>query len=231
MSASRWHLRMLGTWEIRDCDGVRTVSRRQQRLIAAVVLGGPKPRPVLAEQLWAGRPEKLALGNLRVALWHVLHELPGVLVQAENVVDAGPELDVDVLELYRLGRGDARGTDHALGLLREAVLLPGWYEDWVLAEQERVSASRLEALDRLALHGLERGDHTSALEAASLAVAAEPVRERSSWLLVQAQLQAGNLLGAAREYRRLDEFTRQVFGQPPSFSWPEALARQAFVLP
>lgn len=233
MSASRWYLRMLGGWEISDLDGVRTVARRQQRLIAAVVLGGAKPRPVLADQLWPGRPEKLALGNLRVALWHVQHELPGVLVQTEGAVGVDPGLDVDVLTLYRMSRGEANLLDpgHALGLLRDAVLLPGWYEDWVLAEQERVCASRLEALDRLARHGLAHGDHTSAMEAASLAVAVEPVRERSSWLLVQAQLQAGNLHSAAREYRRLDEYSRHAFGQPPSFTWTQALSREAVVLP
>jgi len=86
-----------------------------------------------------------------------------------------PDVRVDLQHVSRwasepgdLPTGDVRWW---VSLLRDAELLPGWYEDWVVFERERLLHLRLTALESLAQHALDAGDHEQALMAALEAVA------------------------------------------------------------
>jgi DNA-binding SARP family transcriptional activator len=84
---------------------------------------------------------------------------------------------------------DGERAEHLLGT---GVLLPGWYDDWVMFERERLHHRRVRALEVLAVQELETGHADLALAAARDAVALEPLRESAHRLLIRAHLALGN---------------------------------------
>ena len=55
--------------------------------------------------------------------------------------------------------------------------LPGWYDDWALMERERIRQRLLHALEAVSRRLARAGDYAGAVEAAMLAISAEPLRE------------------------------------------------------
>ncbi|XUL93960.1 AfsR/SARP family transcriptional regulator [Streptomyces galilaeus] len=101
-------------------------------------------------------------------------------------------------------------------LLRAGELLPGWDEDWVLFERERLRQLRLHALDAVAHQLLGQGMHALALEAALESVRAEPLRESAHRAVVAVHLAEYNVLEAARHYRAFRALLRDELGIEPS---------------
>ena len=81
-------------------------------------------------------------------------------------------------------------------------LLPGWYDDWVVLERERLRQLQLHALDRLAAALLAAEEPGRALDAALVAVQADPLRESAHRIVVRIHLREGNALEALRAYER-----------------------------
>ena len=79
-------------------------------------------------------------------------------------------------------------------------LLPGWYDDWVLLERERLRQLRLHMLEHVARSYLEAGQHDEALQAALEAMGAEPLRETPHRLIVQIHLAEGNAYEALHTF-------------------------------
>ncbi len=96
------------------------------------------------------------------------------------------------------------GTMHPDGLVimpswAEALdLLPGWYDDWVLLERERLRQRVLHALEALSRHLVAAGRIAEAVEAAMTAVGVEPLRESAQRAPVTAHLAEGNRVEARR---------------------------------
>ncbi|NKX54507.1 AfsR/SARP family transcriptional regulator [Arthrobacter mobilis] len=223
-SNSSWEIRLLGGWHVFNGRRPVRVTFRQQRLIAVLALYGSQPRSFLAGTLWPNSSEKQATGSLRESIWMVSHQLPGLLVEGRDPLGLAPEVTVDVHALRRQaaelerspgGRGDKRRAE-LLEALRTAELLPGWYEDWVTAEQERWNQLRLTALERLAAQFLENGQTGQAVDAAACAIAIEPLRESSQRLLLEAHLAEGNYAQALRSYAAFSSRLLDEFGVEPS---------------
>ena len=83
-------------------------------------------------------------------------------------------------------------------------LLPGWDDDWLLLERERVRQIHLHALEALSTRLRVSGRFGRAIEAALAAVAAEPLRESAHNALMAAHLGEGNIAEAHRQYRRYE---------------------------
>lgn len=105
-------------------------------------------------------------------------------------------------------------------------MLPGWYEDWVIFERERLRQLRLHALEAAAAQLCEHGQHAAALDMAFEAVRNEPLRESAHRTVILIHLAEGNFAEALWEYERFRklligqlgvepsrELTRLVFGQ------------------
>jgi DNA-binding SARP family transcriptional activator len=98
----------------------------------------------------------------------------------------------------------------------EQDLLPGWYDDGILIERER--------LRQLCLHGLEAicerlvlmGRYPEAINAGLVAVAAEPLRESAHLVLMRAYKAEGNRCEALRAYGILRALLRSELGIDPS---------------
>lgn len=198
---------LLGGFEVlRDSHAV-PIPMGGQRLLAYVALrGGALPRMHVAGTLWMDAPEARAAARLRSALWRLRQAgLPLVEATASHL-RLFPGVRVDVHELsaraeriLRVARDPTPGDLAALASRGE--LLPGWYEDWVVMERERLRQFRLRALETLATARLAAGRPGEALEAALAAAADEPLRESAHRLAIKAHLLEGNLAEAGRQYR------------------------------
>nr|WP_246211838.1 bacterial transcriptional activator domain-containing protein [Phytoactinopolyspora alkaliphila] len=95
-------------------------------------------------------------------------------------------------------------------------LLPGWYDEWVLAERERIHQTRLHVLEALSGALVERGAHAQALEAALQAVEIDPLRESAHRSVIQVHLAEGNAAAAVREYQRFRSMLRDELDVEPT---------------
>jgi DNA-binding SARP family transcriptional activator len=97
-----------------------------------------------------------------------------------------------------------------------ADLLPGWYEDWVLAEIEDWRQLRLHALEVLAARFAAAGRWGEAAVTAGAAVRAEPLRESAHAILIQVHLAEGNQSEAVREFTRYRTLLHAELGLEPT---------------
>jgi DNA-binding SARP family transcriptional activator len=103
-------------------------------------------------------------------------------------------------------------------------LLPGWYEDWVLLERDRLRQLRLHALEALADKLAAVGRHGEALQAAHAAVRLEPLRESARRAMVRIQLAQGNVAEALRTYESFRRYLVDELGVTPSSQMEELVA-------
>ncbi len=146
-------VRLLGQFDVRR-DGTPIVipSRSAQSLFAFLLLnaGAAHRREKLAGLLWPDTTEDNARSNLRHALWLLRKALESKQPRGRAVtyllsdeisiaIDTNAEYRLDASTLERAGRGDASESDliDALSLYR-GELLPGFYDEWVVLERERL---------------------------------------------------------------------------------------------
>ncbi|MFD7903875.1 BTAD domain-containing putative transcriptional regulator [Kitasatospora sp. NPDC059722] len=214
-------LRLLDGFAL-DC-GAKPVhlTRTLQRLLAFVALRREAHRALVAGTLWPESDEAKASGRLRTALWRL--QQSGAPVLAAPVLAAAGEtlrlhasvrLDVDELlgGIGESGTGDPRVL--LAGGPRE--LLPGWYDDWVLLERERLRQLYLHTMEKLALRDLRAGDYAAALEAVHAALRAEPLRESPHRLLLEIHLAEGNYSEAIHTYHAYRLLLQRELGVNPS---------------
>ncbi len=194
-----------------------------QRLVAFLSLSGPTHRCVVAGTLWPEVAEAHALASLRTSIWRLNRVLPG-LILTEGVrlsVPTGLSLDSRDQEQFalRLLRGRVRdeewilaGIDH----LWRGELLPGWYDDWVVFERERLIQLRLHALEQAASVLTGCGHLDSALQLALEAVRTEPLRETANAVLIDVYLAEGNVSDALHQYDVFRELLRRELDLDPS---------------
>ncbi|MDV3222035.1 BTAD domain-containing putative transcriptional regulator [Intrasporangium sp.] len=243
MSGRACTIRLLGHWRL-DLDGKRAeVGSREQRVTALLGLRGSQPRAAVAGTLWPDSTDVRARANLRTSL-HRLRDLdPGLVRAGRASVALGPQVLVDVWPLLdrleqveRLpgfeGCHDLDGAVprdpldlHAcLATLAGPDLLPGWYDDWVLFERERLHHRRIRALEKIAALLLERGDTAMATCFAEEAVALEPLLESAVALVMRAGLDAGNTSAAIHAFQKYRARLDAELGIPPSRELVELLA-------
>ena len=140
--------------------------------------GVPQPRRRVAFLLWPDSTEAQARTNLRKALHTLRHALPDGFLDGDTQTlrwrpDAPYTLDLAAFE-DALERGDLRAAVAAYG----GDLLDGSYDEWVLAERERLRDRYLDALERLA-------GEPDGLEYAERLVRLDPLREAGTRALMR----------------------------------------------
>lgn len=190
------------------CDGSAIgVPEGSKRLLVYVALRRRVNRAAAARALWPDVDPSRAAGNLRSAVWRL--RCAGIEVLRSNP-DGSLELAADAwVDLWALRQSadqllDGGGGVDA-GFLTGAVealdLLPGWYDDWIVAERDGLRTRVLAALDALAHQLLRAGRGGEAVDVALVSVGADPMRESSQTILVAAHLSEGNFCEARRAYR------------------------------
>jgi DNA-binding SARP family transcriptional activator len=201
-----------------------------QRLVAHVSLARRSVRSVVAGQLWPEVPEGRAHGSLRSALWRVQKVAPGLLEVRGDMLALAAGVQVDVRELAAWA---ARVSDPAAPVDEfpaahdrlTGELLPGWYDDWVLLERERLRQLRMHALERLADRLAAVRRYGEALQAAHAAVLAEPLRESAHRAVVRVHLAEGNVSEAARAFDAFRTMLADELGVAPSRQMIDLLHR------
>jgi DNA-binding SARP family transcriptional activator len=200
-SAPQVSLHLLGGFRLLHDDTPVVVPRGLQRVIALIGLQPSATRSHLAGLLWPETSEERALSSLRTALWRLRQDPCCPLVADGDTVRLGDDVHLDVDELVeaaaRVRNGD---IPRPSGVTGRHDLLPGWYDDWVLLERERLRQLRLHMLEQLAGNHLAAGRHGEALEAALEAMAAEPLRETPHRLVVRIHLAEGNAFEAVHAF-------------------------------
>lgn len=181
------------------------LGHREQRLVALLALRGSRPRTHVAGTLWPDTTDARALSSLRAAVLHVRRSVGELLETGRNTIGLRPDVHVDVADLHECVDDISHSVDmdpmRAMTILEHADLLPGWYEDWVIFERERLQHVRLRALEELASMELERGDCALAVEAAEAAIQIEPLRETAHALVIRAHCAVGNRPAAIRAFQ------------------------------
>ncbi len=217
---SSWDLRLLGFWQLRLNGQPQSVGARQQQLIAALALLGARPRHALSGVLWPESSEEQASTSLRAVLFRISHELPRLLADSRDPVALAAGVRTDIGGVRRLidhiARLGIEPPHSAAEVLRNAELLPGWYDDWVMYEQERLQQQRMAALETLAARYLAQGNHVHALEAARASAAIEPLRESAQLMIVRSYLAADDRVSAMRVFRDFRARLADELGVAPS---------------
>ncbi|RJT77836.1 transcriptional regulator [Arthrobacter cheniae] len=221
-----FRLHLLRTWMLYRHGVIVHVATRQQRLVAALAVKGPSLRSHLVGLLWPEYPDAKALESLRVSMHLVSRQLPGLIVNDGPMLSLSDRVDVD-LHTVRARLRDFRSVTSEvcaaalLGDLRDARLLPGWYDDWVVFEQGRLQQERLRAFTVIAMQSLDQGHCETAGAAAEAALEIEPLYEAAVRILIEGQLQHGNPAAALRNYQRYQEKLEEDMGLRPSDSLTE----------
>jgi DNA-binding SARP family transcriptional activator len=210
-------------------DGGRLeVPDGSKKLLAFVALGsGRVDRRYAAGLLWPLGNDERAAGNLRSAVWRLKCAGIDLLESERHSLALRPGTVVDVTVLYewagRLVDGSASEDDLCtVNWAADAMdILPGWYDDWVIFERERIRQRFLHALEAMSRHLVAVGRLAEAVEAAISVVSADSLRESANRVLIEAHLAEGNFVEARRVYERYRDTIRRELGVEPG----EELAR------
>ena len=199
------------------------VPEGSKRLLVFVALHGARlDRRRVAGALWPYGGDDRAGGSLRSALWRLRRA--GIdVVEADKWsvwLRAGTTTDVGVLNAWAARLIGGRPTPQDLAVPAWDVyaidLLPGWYEEWVVFERERIRQRVLHALETLSRLLTGHGRCAEAIEVAATAVAVEPLRESAQRALIEAHLAEGNVVEARRHFTRYRELLRRELAIAPS---------------
>lgn len=209
-------IRLLGGFSVaKDGAGLNIGSRAAQALLAylALTAGSRHRRERLTGLLWPDAAEESARQNLRNALWALRKALGDEYFQADKIsVGFDPQADHYLDAAALSGAADPEAAVASYG----GELLPGFYEEWVLLERERLRAE----FDRQAALLVERllaeGRAHDALLWAERWIAHGQAPEPAYRALMTAHHALGDQAGLASAYRRAVKALEEELGVEPS---------------
>jgi predicted ATPase/DNA-binding SARP family transcriptional activator len=214
---------LLGQFEIRqDDEAVELPSRPAQSLLAWLILhpGIAHRREQIAGLLWPDATEENARSNLRHALWRLRRAIPDGFVQSDKIairwlVEADWRADVDS---FSENSPQATRADDLLPALHayRGELLPGFYDEWVIRERERLAALYSGRMARLLDLLLAEQRWRETIDGAEKWIANDHAPEPAYRALMAADAALGNPAAALAAYARCVEALDQELGVPPS---------------
>jgi len=229
------HLTLFGGFLLLVDDAPVTTldSPRLQGLLAYLALHRqtPLPRSQVAFLLWPEASEAQAHTNLRALLRRLRAALPELdrflQVDRQRLAwrDQVPwSCDVAVFEaaLAQVAVAERGGERDAVrAALRRAAevyrgdLLPSLYDDWLLAERERLRDACLQALAKLALFAQQAGDLPGAIAATQQLLRIDPLHEPAYRTLIELYNRQGDRAGALRAYHSCATTLERELGATP----------------
>ncbi|WP_371530557.1 SARP family transcriptional regulator [Streptomyces sp. NBC_01283] len=218
-------LRLLGGFHLSrgegDGGGQVDVSASGQQLLALLGLRGPVTRSALAGTLWPDVTEERARACLRTAIWRLNDASSAVGAPRPGVLALSRCVRLDIQDFtataHHILAAPAEGTGAACSaLMGMGELLPGWHQDWVVFERERLHQLRLHALEALSARLVVREQYAPALEAALESTRIDPLRESAHRAVVTVHLAENNLAEAVRHFKAFRGLLRTELGIEPS---------------
>ena len=226
---------LIGGFRMRSHDRVVELPLGAQRLVSYLALEGSwVTRTYAAEMLWPDSRRRQAAANFRTALWRVRGQVgddvvwtaPARLALADTVAVDMQDVakDARVLIDAPIGHDVELPAVSAETVSRLSMrLLPGWYDDWVVSEQERWDQLRLHALEAAAEVLLCRGQHMLALEAGLVAARSELFRESAHRVIIRIYLAEGNRGAAMQHYQDYQRKLRRELNLAPTMTMDELM--------
>lgn len=230
------HIQLLGDFSISK-DGQELLSghsaTRRSLLLAYLLLkrNHRQSREQIAYLFWKDSTDRQARSNLRSLLTALRRQAPMLAaclrVDETHLCwrnDSTQVIDVAEFEsaLERAATfGQAEKIETLIDALKQAItlytgeLLPACYEDWVLAERQRLQTAYLDALLWL-IDLLEKNDRNQeAIRYAELLWQADPLRETSIFLLMRLYASVGDRAQALSLYARCARLLVEELGVEP----------------
>lgn len=215
-------LSLLDRFELRCGREAVDLPLSVQRVVAFVALRErPAPRALVAGVLWPDTTDRCADASLRTALWRLRRANCPILDPAGQHLGVAPEASVDVVEATSRARRLLNGTPACLegdmdDLARSSELLPGWYDEWVVSERERLRQLRLYAAEEACRRLILVARLGEAIDIGLRVVAQEPLRESARRALIAAHIAGGNVAEARRQYETFRRLLWDDLGTEPS---------------
>lgn len=200
------------------------VNRDARRLLALLALRGALTRAEIRRVLWPDEHDSASAARLRNSLWRLAEARSVLLHESGGFLDLVPDVSVDVDQLFQAAAAVDEGLTGIPASVFEADLLPGWDEDWLVVDRERVRQARLHALEGLSAWHLEARRYGAALDAGLAALNADPLRESAHRAVIRAHLAEGNLCAAIRQYQRCRDLLWDDLGVMPSRALQDLVA-------
>ena len=242
MISEPWQIHLFGG--LRARQGERVVARFRTQKTGALLaflafhLGRSHPREVLIELLWPDTAPESGRHNLSLALSSLRSQFepPGVPSGTVIVADrlsvelnpAAVATDVGAFEQALRRAAQERDENRRADLLAQAAdryagtLLPGYYEDWIAVEQERLALRFQEAVHQLIVlrerggaGGASDEDTQSLVAYARRALEADPLREEAHQDLIRLLLGAGQGPAALRQWREMERVLDEEMAEEP----------------
>ncbi|HSL29217.1 MAG TPA: BTAD domain-containing putative transcriptional regulator, partial [Anaerolineales bacterium] len=219
-------IRLLGQFDIR-LDGKRVAipSRAGQSLLAylAITAGTAHRREKLAGILWPDTSDETARKNLRHELWRIRK---AISAQGSATADylladeitltfnrhADYWLDVAILERPEL---DPASLTSSLSLY-QGELLPGFYDDWVVLERERIQSIFEAKMEQLVEKLVEAERWITVQEQCERWLALSSAPEPAYRALMLSYSARGDMAKVSATYQRCVDDLRDRFGVDPS---------------
>ncbi len=227
---TRLRLTLLGDFQARLGPGppLRLRARKTQALLAYLALpaGRLHSRDKLAAVLWGDRSPHHARSRLRETLFVLRRALAPadpccLTVGAETVGLEADAVDVDAVVFERLvEKGDTEALGAAVDLYG-GDLLEGFdfrgslFEDWLMAERERLRELALDALAKLLANQRSAGLVEPALKTALRLIGLDPLQEAVHRTLMRLYTDLGRRGAALRQYQLCVGVLRRELGVEP----------------
>lgn len=198
------HLTLLGQWRLTSTPDLPKggVTLDARRLLTLLALHGSSTRVEIRRLLWPEACDATSASRLRNGLWRLAKARPALLNESGGSIGLTTDVSVDVDLLFSAAAAVDEGLRGVAPGVFEADLLPGWDEDWLVVDRERVRQARLHALERLSAWHLQAERYAAALDAALAALHADPLRESAHRSVIGVHLAEDNLCAAIRQYEQ-----------------------------
>lgn len=215
--------RFLGNFEILvDGLSIDIPARKAQTLLAFLIMhrSGQHRREKLAGMLWPDSDEASARSKLRYALWQLRNSVGDEYFSADKITislnpDADIWLDCDFFQNKDPGSQTSNNLEEIAALYLGG-FLPGFYEDWILLERDRLRAS----FDLIIAQLIERlyGENlwSDVIEWSEKWISFGQSPEKAYQAIMAAQSQSGDKASAINTYLRLEQVLDEELGVDPS---------------
>jgi DNA-binding SARP family transcriptional activator len=225
---NRLQLSLLGGFSARLDDESMTLPRKAQALLAylAVVSGTSQPRDKLAALLWPETGEEQARHSLRQTLVSIKKAIGPdseqfLVVEGDDLglVDENVTTDVVVFERL-LSEGSLASLADAGELYRgeflEGLVIRGEpFEEWLLAQRERVWELAVEGLAKLLRLQMKGNNIEDAIKTSVRLLSLDPLQEGVHRTLMYLYLQSGRREAAVRQYHTCTQVLQRDLGMAP----------------
>jgi predicted ATPase/DNA-binding SARP family transcriptional activator len=225
-------VKLLGKFEVRvNGQPVEIQMRAAQSLLAYLMLnaGTPHRREQLAGLFWPDRIDTKARHNLRQILWRLRKVIGEKYLTADDLTvafDAAADYWLDAQVLDRKIEASTSTADLIAAVsVYGGEPLPGFYDEWVLLERERLQAAFNSKMTVLIDRLIEAQRWDEVMKWGERWITVEHSPEAAYRALIIAYGARGDASQAAAAYQRCEEALRRDLGVEPSLQTRAALKR------